>query len=168
VLTSAKTCKDCTDHACSIALLEDVEAMAKEFADSKALEIDPTPELTLRSFERRTHALKQSIENTTINSNRVKNLLGAVDLQRPQADLLLLESGKQARSASAQVKEASDMLVEGKKLQEKAKDLTKDVEGNQDNYVRTQFNSPVLMLSWTRFQMYCAACKIMASATLLL
>lgn len=138
ILTKSKTCHDCNDM-CTGTLLNEVLNIANYFNHSNALNIDPTPDLTLEGFERRTQILKTEIKSFADGASHLRNLESMGDFLKPQADLSSLEAiklQKHASDVSSRVKQSSqDMSL----FKDQVTQLQIDVEGNDSKLLINHF-----------------------------
>eukprot|EP00094_Tigriopus_californicus_P001836 TCALIF_01772-PA protein Name:"Similar to Lama1 Laminin subunit alpha-1 (Mus musculus)" AED:0.11 eAED:0.12 QI:0/0.86/0.58/1/0.95/0.95/24/1780/2877 len=127
ILTKSKTCHDCNDM-CTGTLLNEVLNMANYFNHSNALNIDPTPDLTLKRFDQRTQILQKEIKSFADRASHVRNLESMGDFLKPQADLSSLEAIKLQKLLSVQTKRVKQSSLDMSVFKDQVTQVQIDVE----------------------------------------
>jgi HAMP domain-containing protein len=126
VLTAAKRCKDC-GGVCSAFLLDQVEDAVTYLDESNVANMDPTPKLTMLSFQKRRKRLLQRMTEVKDDRAHFYNMVGTTDLLEPQSELVMLEAEKFIKSTRRQKSEARGMLKTTRNINAEINSLASDV-----------------------------------------
>lgn len=128
VLTAAKTCKNC-DHFCTGTLMNELHFMERYLNESRLSGLHPSPSSTLTDFAERTTGFERVIVNNVGYFQDADALDGKVDLLKPQAELVLLETQKNKAILDDLVTELPSFSADVRHVQEMVSALRIEAEG---------------------------------------
>jgi len=111
--------------------------MAEYLEASNSSRLDPTPEVTLTTFNRRVSSLDEKVTASSNLKLELTDAEEAVDLLGPQADLALLETEKSTRTLRQLEKEATQLGVENRAAKEEIDKLMDQVRS--ETHIRKYF-----------------------------
>ena len=128
VLTQTKACKNCNNF-CTQVLLTDLRKITKVFNESDVANLDPTPEITLANYERRTSEFDRFIGESLDLKQKLRYTAENADLLQPQGDLVQLEAINNLKRGKKFKRKGEEMIADSDDMKGDIDELKRDILG---------------------------------------